>query len=434
MADLMKKTIENMLKTYARYLLKRKRPLVVGVTGSIGKTTTKEAIAAVLSSKYSVWQSQKNYNNELGVPLTILGLDTGGRSVLRWLGVLVRGAVKSYLGTKYPEVLVLEMGIDRPDDMDYLLSIVKPRVGVITTIGPSHLEFFDSINHIAEEKGKLARAIKDNGTVILNYEDERLRKLGEQIQVPLLTFGFQPEASVSGRLSPDSLIIDSDKWLQTPIAGRTGLSFKLEYEGKSVPVRLAGVGMPQGYAALSAAAVGISQKMNLVEIATALRKLKPLPGRMHLLEGVKRTMIIDDTYNSAPASALAALTFLDTVRCSGAKIAVLGDMLELGIYTEAGHRQVGQKAARVADKLVTVGRRAKFIAQAARAAGLKKVVEFDTYENVGKYLEGELNELDVTLVKASQGMRLEKVVKEIMADPAAADKLLVRQGKRWEAL
>ena len=151
MADYLKKSIEQYLRVSARHLLKRKRPLVVGVTGSIGKTTTKDAIATVLAAKHRVWKSQKNYNNELGVPLTILGLDTGGRSVTKWILIMFRALVRSLFLRNYPKALVLEMGIDRPDDMDYLLSIVRPQVGVLTTVGPTHLEFFDSINHIVEE-------------------------------------------------------------------------------------------------------------------------------------------------------------------------------------------------------------------------------------------------------------------------------------------
>jgi len=434
MPDFPKKTIEQYLRVSARHLLKRKKPLVVGVTGSIGKTSTKDAIALVLKSKYRVRSSQKNYNNELGVPLTILGLDTGGRSMVKWFFILLRSWFRSWFLKDYPSALVLEMGIDRPGDMDYLLSIVKPRVGVVTTVGPTHLEFFDSINHIAEEKGKLLQAVKSRGAAIVNYDDERLRKFSEQISAPVISYGFQEGAGIRGVINQESLALDSDKWLQTPAAGRVGISFKVEYEGKSVPIRLQGVGMPAGYSALAAIAVGISQKINLVEIASSLRALKPLPGRMHLLEGVKNTLVIDDTYNSAPASALAALNFLDKVRCSGAKIAILGDMLELGIYTEEGHRQVGKRAAEVADCLFTVGRRAKFIAEAAKKAGLSRVRSFNNYEDIGEVIEEELNELDVVLVKASQGIRLEKVVKDIMAHPEDAGKLLVRQSKRWEEI
>jgi len=434
MADYLKKSIEQYLRVSARHLLKRKRPLVVGVTGSIGKTTTKDAIATVLAAKHRVWKSQKNYNNELGVPLTILGLDTGGRSVTKWILIMFRALVRSLFLRNYPKALVLEMGIDRPDDMDYLLSIVRPQVGVLTTVGPTHLEFFDSINHIVEEKGKLLQAIKPKGSVVVNYDDERLRKFSEQVRAPVISFGFQDGATVRGIINDDTLLVDSDKWLQTPAAGRVGITFKVEHDGKTVPVRLAGVGLPQAYAALAAIAVGLSQKMNLLEIAKALQGFKPLPGRMRLIEGVKSTMIIDDTYNSAPASALAALNFLDKVRCSGAKIAVLGDMLELGIYTEEGHRQVGRRAAEVVECLFTVGRRAKFIAQAAKEAGLSRVRSFNSYEDIGEVLEDELNELDVVLIKASQGIRLEKLVKDVMAYPEKAPQLLVRQSQRWEQI
>jgi UDP-N-acetylmuramoyl-tripeptide--D-alanyl-D-alanine ligase len=250
----------------------------------------------------------------------------------------------------------------------------------------------------------------------------------------VITYGFQQKANVRGLVTPEGLNLDADRWLQSPAGGRLGMSFKIAYRGNVVPVRLPGVGLPQAYAALAAAAVGISQKMNLVEIGSALRNFEPLPGRMRLIEGIKKTLIIDDTYNAAPASTISALQYLKNVRSSGRKIAVLGDMLELGIYTEEGHREVGQRAAATVDVLVAVGQRAKFIAAAAREAGMSAVTEFGSYEAVGAHLEELLQSYDTVLIKASQRVRLEKVVKEIMAHPEEADKLLVRQGKRWQEI
>ncbi len=431
----LKRTIEKVLKFYARAVIKRRQPLVVGVTGSIGKTSTKEAIALVLASRWSVRQSQKNYNNELGVPLTILGLDTGGRSAGAWLRILTVGFFRALFGTgKYPQVLVLELGIDRPGDMDPLLFMSKPAIGVITTIGPTHLEFFDSINEIAKEKGKLVRSLNHGGFAVLNFDDQRVSDLANTVTAEVLTYGFQKGAAVRGLVTPAGMSLDSDHWLDSPASGRTGLSLKISYRGNIVPVRLPSVGLPQAYAALAAAAVGLSQKMNLIEIANALHRCCSLPGRMNLIEGIKKTLIVDDSYNSAPVSAISALSYLQSMKGSGRKIAVLGDMLELGIYTEEGHREVGTRAAEAVDILVTVGRRAKFMAEAARTAGISMAKEFDSYQEVGKYLESILHPYDMVLIKASQGIRLEKVVKEIMARPQDAEKLLVRQGKRWQEI
>lgn len=432
---MLKRTIENILKVYAHAIVKRRRPWVVGVTGSIGKTSTKEIIAKVLARRWSVRQSQKNYNNELGVPLTILGLETGGRSIIAWLGILAIGFFRAFLGgRRYPEILVLEMGIDRPGDMNPLLFMTKPQVGVITTIGPSHLEFFDSVNDIAKEKGKLVSSLSRRDVAVLNFDDQRVSNLANSVSAEVLTFGFKQGAMVRGLISQVDLSLDSDLWLDSPVSGRTGLNFKISYRGNIVPVRLPTVGMPQAYAALAAVAVGLSRKMNLVEIAEALHQCRPLPGRMNLIEGLKKTLIIDDTYNSAPVSAISALSFMQNIKGSGRKIAVLGDMLELGIYTEEGHRSVGMRAAKFVDILITVGRRAKFIAEAAKAAGISTVKVFDDCQTAGDYLERILQPYDMVLIKASQGIRLEKVVKEIMACPQDAEKLLVRQGKRWQEI
>lgn len=435
MMPLFKKTIENILKCYARVVIERRRPLVVGITGSIGKTSTKEAVATVLASRWTVRQSQKNYNNELGVPLTILNMESGGRSIGAWLGILTVGFFKALFGAgRYPQILVLELGVDRPGDMDHLLFMARPSIGVITTLGPSHLEFFGSVNEIAKEKGKLVRALGRNGYAVLNYDDQMVNDLANTVTTEILTYGFKQGAAVRGLISPDGLGLDSDHWLDSPAGGRVGLNFKISYRGNIVPIRLASVGLPQAYAALAAVAVGIARKMNLVEIAGALRRCCPLPGRMNLVEGMKKTLIIDDTYNSAPVSAISALSYLHSLKGSGRKIAVLGDMLELGIYTEEGHRQVGSRAAEAVDILVTVGRRAKFSADAARRAGLSTVKELDDWESAAKYLESTLQSYDMVLVKASQGIRLEKVVKAIMVHPEGADKLLVRQGERWQEI
>lgn len=431
----LKSTIEKILKFYARAVVKRHRPLVVGVTGSIGKTSTKEAIATVLASRWSVRQSQKNYNNELGVPLTILGLETGGRSIGAWLGILAHGFFIAFLcPERYPAVLVLELGVDRPGDMDLLIRMAWPSIGVITTIGPSHLEFFDSVKEIAKEKGKLARSLDRSGYAVLNCDDPQVNDLVNTVSAKVLTYGFKQDAAVRGLLAPEGLGLDSDRWLDSPANGRTGLAFKISYRGNIVPVRLASVGLPQAYAALAAAAVGLTRKMDLLEISRELHKCKPLPGRMNLLAGVKKTLIIDDSYNSAPVSVISALSYLQGMKGSGRKIAVLGDMTELGIYTEEGHREVGTRAAEAVDILVTVGRRAKFMAEAARAAGISTVKEFDHHQEAREYLVNTLQAYDMVLVKASQVMRFEKIVREIMAHPEEAEKLLVRQSKRWQEI
>ena len=204
-----------------------------------------------------------------------------------------------------------------------------------------------------------------------------------------------------------------------------GISFKIEYQGSIVPVRMTRVlGKQQTYAAAAAAVVGVSFGLNLVEISEALKDVQVLAGRGKLIEGIKQTWIIDDTYNASPSSTLAALEVLEQFG-QRRKIAVLGDMLELGPQTEAGHRQVGKKAAAVADLLLVVGLRAKFIADEFKKQSQKKVLEFDQAKEAGLALQKECQSGDIILVKGSRSMRMEKVVKEIMAHPEKADELLV---------
>ncbi|EKD49490.1 MAG: hypothetical protein ACD_63C00125G0008 [uncultured bacterium] len=432
MMDFFKKIVEKILRALSINLLKKHDPFIVGVSGSIGKTSTKEAIYTVLKKEFYTRESDKNYNNELGVPLTILGLGTVGRSFLLWVGVFFKAILKILFEKKYPKILVLELGVDRPKDMDFLMSFVSPRIGVVTSVGPTHLEFFRSVKDIADEKAKLIEALSYNGIAILNFDDEKVRDMRDKTEAKVMTYGLKEGADVRGILTESSLSFDADRWLNMAQRDRFATVFKVGYQGTVVPVRLKSVGAPHIYAVLAAIVTGLAMDINLVQITKSLLDYEPPHGRMNLIEGIKKTLIIDDTYNSAPDSAIAAVSYLDKIQTSGRKIAIMGDMLELGIYTEDGHRKVGRALVKFVDILVTVGEKSKFMAEEARGEGLADVYEFDTNEKVGDFIQKKLNKFDVVLVKASQGIRLEKVVKEIMAEPLKAESMLVRQDEKWE--
>mgnify|MGYP006284580459 CR=1 FL=1 len=428
----MKKLIQLKLKVLARMIVAKYKPRVVGITGSVGKTSAKEAVYTVLNSKFKVRRSRKNYNNELGVPLTIIGAGAPGRSVFGWcLAFLKAGRLLFWKDKNYPEILILELGVDRPGDMDYLMSIVKCDIGLVTSVGVNHLEFFKSEREIQKEKGRLIENLKKGGWAILNYDNKKTRELSSQSTSKVLTFGFSEKAGVRAQNIIFKFEEDGD------IEDMSGISFKLNYKGSVVPIALPRViGYSAIYAALAGAAAGVGQEMNLVEISKALKDFYLPPGRMNLIKGIKHTLIIDDSYNSSPQSAISALEFIRKIDLGerGRKWAVLGDMMELGSYTEEGHREVGKKLVETGfDKLVTVGERARDMGRAAREAGLRKedVFNFADSEEAGRFIQERMEEDDLLLIKGSQSVRMEKIVKEIMADPLNAKNLLVRQSEDW---
>lgn len=433
-----KKALQNILAIFARWTIQKYRPRIVGVTGSVGKTSTVGAISAVLGAKHRVRGPEKNYNNEIGLPLTIVGLPHYGKSILGWisgfLAVFYRMVVRD---RRYPEILILEYGVDRPGDMDYLCSLARPDIAVVTAIGeiPVHVEYFADPEELTQEKEKIVSAIAEGGTVVLHHDDPRVLDMGTRTHARVVTFGQEEHADfriehVELRAAKDERVGDVPD----------GISFKITQSGHTVPLRLHHTfGMPQVYAAGVAAAVGSIMGMNLVEISDALRKISPPAGRLRLLAGIKHSFILDDTYNAAPESMRAALETLEKLP-GKRKIAVLGDMLELGKYTEQAHRAVGDQAAGVLDILFCVGVRAKFIAEEARAGGLntsgrvlasENIFVFDDSVQAGKALDPLIREGDLILVKGSQGMRMERAVLEIMRHPEQASELLVRQEEYW---
>jgi len=422
----MKTLAKNLLAKLAASVVKKYHPLVIGITGSVGKTSAKEAIFAVLASKMSVRKSPGNYNTEFGLSATVLGIKAPGASPLRWLRVLLRaGNLLLARDAAYPKVLVLEMAADRPGDIEFLVGIAPPKIGVLTAIGPAHLERFGTIERVATEKGKLLAALSAEGTAILNADDERVVASAAKTKARVLTFGFREDAEVRAADVSVSLVQNDDGQIGA------GMTAKVAANGAVVPMRLDGVlGTSHVYAALAATAVGVSLGMNLVEVAEALRAYAPAPGRMRVISGIKYTIILDDTYNASPLSMRAALETLRSLPIAeeNKRIAVLGDMLELGAETDKAHEEVGRLAAELGvDLLVAVGERARAIHEAASKAGMSadRVFHFGSAEEAGRFVQEKLRKGDIVLAKGSRAMRMERVVKELMAEPLRAKELLV---------
>lgn len=426
--------VTSILRWEARLVLKKYRPKIVAITGSVGKTGTKDAIALALTSKYKLRASQKSFNSELGLPLTILGCDNPWRSFFGWLRVWVEGFGLIFFRSDYPECLVLELGVDRPGDMAMILSWLKVDVAVITNLPqvPAHVEFFHSPELVLREKWLLAESVAGEGLVVCNHDDEKIRALANNLKSRQLSYGFRPGADFLGS---DIQIIYDDQGDPKQPSWPAGLSLQVVHGDESARLELRGVlGQHQLSALLAAAAVAVAQGVSLTELSQVLPKLVMPPGRMKLIAGIKETLIIDDTYNASPAALAAALQTLGDLRVAGRKIAVLGDMLELGRYAIEEHRKVGVLAARVSHVLVTVGLRMQFAVEEAmrKKMGKKNVYHFNDSRAAGEFLQNFIAKSDVVLVKGSQSLRMERVVEEIMAHPEDKVRLLVRQDQEWQ--
>lgn len=422
--------LQSILRTLAKIILKKYHPDVVGITGSIGKSSTKEAIAVVLKTKFDVRASSKNYNNQIGLPLTVIGLEkTPGKSIFGWLAVFGKALKLIFSRDRnYPEILVLEMGADRPGDIQYLVDIAPCKVGVLTYISHVHTEFFKTIKKIAQEKRTILSHLNEDDFAVVNFDNDLVMQNAKG-KAETLTYGFREGADFQA--TDVNVIMDQNTgW-------PTGLNFKVTHDGSFIPVYMPGV-MAEHLipTVLAGLAVGHIFGVNLVEAVNSLRELNPLPGHMRIISGIKNTLIIDDTYNSSPEPAKSALSTLSRVKIKpGAeRYAVLGDMLELGQETEFAHRQIGFKVAELSiDVLITVGEASKHTALAAREAGIEehKVIMFNDSESAGRFLQEALKEGDVVLIKGSQSIRMERIVKEIMAEPLRAKELLARQDSDW---
>jgi len=368
----------NAMQQIARFWRRRLDLVVIGITGSVGKSTTKELVAEVLNQRYKTLKSPGNLNNEIGLPLTLLQL------------------------SEQHERAILEMGFYVPGEIKFLCDLALPQVGVVTNIGTVHAERAGTIEDIARGKAELVQALppEPNGLVILNFDDPKVREMADQSKSRIFYYGMSPDAHL---------------WAdQVEGLGLDGIRFRLHYQNEVLHLRVPLIGRHSVHTALRAAAVGLTDGLSWQEIVSGLQSGK-VQLRLVAVRAKSGAIILDDTYNASPTSTLAALNLLDDLE--GRKIAVLGDMLELGQYERQGHTMVGVRAAEVASELVTVGERAKWIASSAANAGLapNMIREFDTSQQSIDFLKKHLTSNDVVLVKGSRGMQMEIIVSTLEA-------------------
>lgn len=426
------KLLHKILAFFSRRILKKYKPFIIGITGSVGKSSTKEAIYFALKDNVNIWRNLKNYNNEIGIPLSILGSVSPGKSLVGWLYIFWRAlGMMIFRDKSYPEVLALEMAADRVGDIKYLTTLAAPQCGVVTAVSSAHSEFLGNLESIAKEKQTMVTCLPAAGWAVLNADDEKVLEMRNRTSAKIITFGISEDADVRAvEINLEQKLVDK----QTIV---NGLRFKTTYKGSVVPIFLPNViATTQIYAILAAVATAVTFDINLIEISEALGEYKPLPGRMVTIDGIGNTLIIDDTYNSSPKSALSALEALAEINIhpEARKWIVLGDMRELGNMSKEEHYSLGKRVAKIGfNKLITVGEEAKEIARGARRNGMSKdaVTNFDTSDGVSQFLKSHIKSGDVILVKGSQAVRMEIIVKGIMAKPRRAKKLLTRQGNEW---
>ncbi|MEK7570524.1 MAG: UDP-N-acetylmuramoyl-tripeptide--D-alanyl-D-alanine ligase [Patescibacteria group bacterium] len=411
----------------AKRVLARYAPVIVGVAGSVGKTSAVQAIALALGKDYRVGQTLRSYNQELGVPLSILREETGYRSLWKWFGILQRGWLLAFgrRNATYPNLLVLELGADKVGDIDRLLAWIHPTVGVLTAATVEHVEFFGSVQAAAEEERKMVTLLPATATAVINADDPEV--LSAKASAPGKVVTFSQVQSADVQLTHAAILGSTAQDVQ-------GITAKVEVAGSTLPIVIRDTLGRHSLTAVGAAfGVAHALKLNLAAVAGQLASYQPPAGRMRIIKGIKQTVIIDDTYNSSPAAAVAALDTLHELHTAGRKYAILGDMRELGSVSDAEHQKIGRYVVGKVDILITVGEQAKHIANTATAAGMNQdtVFSFDKPEGVGNFLQDRLHPGDLILVKASQGTRCEKVIKEIMAEPERAGELLTRQYRPW---
>jgi len=365
--------LQSLAKFYRQYL---NIPYLIGITGSNGKTTTKDLTASVVKERIVTLKTQGNYNNEIGVPLTLFGL------------------------TKEHQGAVIELGMRGIGEIRELTEIVSPNIGVITNVGETHLEILGSKERIAQAKGELVEAIPKDGWVVLNADDPLVAAMSSQAVGQVLYYGLEENADVRA--------------VNLQSAGFAGMIFTLLVDEEQIEIELPLLGRHNVYNALAAASVGKILNFDLPSIKRGLESVELTGMRLEIIENKQGVKVINDVYNASPASMGGALKILRDLsqKRAGKAVAILGNMYELGDYTAEGHWSIGALAAELGlDLLVTVGELAAYIAQGAEKAGLdkEKIIRLSTNREVIQEIP-ELQKGDTVLIKGSRGMKMEEIV------------------------
>lgn len=400
----------------AKFRLRKFKGKVIAVTGSVGKSSTKEAIFTVLNSQFKVKKSDKSMNTDFGLPLSILDIESGYTSFTKWSWFLLKG-LYNCLFRDHSDVLLLEFGVDKPRDMNFLLSMVKPDIAVVTSVAPAHFDRgqFKNVEDVFEEKKKIVDALGENGIAVLNIDNPFLEKLAKtRSKKNTITFGKNK---------------DADFYASRIIQSSEGLNFLVHRKEEKYEVKADVLGEFQIYALLPALICAEIMKMDMAAAVMAISRYTLPPGRMSIIPAKEGAVIIDSSYNSSPEALKEALKVLKSAG-EGRKVAVLGNMNELGDESRAFHEMIGEIIPEYADELITVGSDAKNF---GKNMDEKHFHSFDSAMDAAGFFKDKIKKGDIILVKGSQNnVRLERFVKEFMLEPEKAKELLVRQEMAWE--
>lgn len=423
MKNVFKKSVLTLLGILARKRLKKLSPKIIGISGSVGKTSTKEAIAHILSKKYKVLKSDSSYNTDFGIYLTILEEKSGLGSPSSWIKVLTKAMKKTFLKTEKIDFLILEMGTDQPGDMKILLDIVVPDIAVMTRISENHLSEgqFPSLEAMFAEDVELQRAVsqKEGHCIFMNADDPYQEKFIKEYKNPADLVVYSMKEQIGGEESVKSTI--------------QGLSFSCVFGKENVEFSCPILGVWHTEVLLPSILLANKLGMTAEEIRHALLDYRLPAGRMNLIEGKEQTTIIDSSYNASPLAVEKALEMLGKLT-EGRKVFVFGNMNELGNHSEVLHASLGKDIFDNVDFLITVGPGPRVAAKEAIALGFPgdQFYPFDNASEAAEFYETKREKGDIVLVKGSQNkVRLERFIKKIMLHPEDASKLLVRQSEEW---
>lgn len=411
----------------ARMALLRHRPRIVAVTGSVGKSSTKDLVASVLRRRYTVRESPEN---EINLPLVVLGLPYVRENLRRGLVNAWKGLFAMFM-PHYPQWLVLEVGASEPRQTKRASRWLRTDIVVFTRFAdvPAHIAMFRSREHLLEEKAGLIRSLRGRGIVVVNADDRDFMRIVKERcgRHRILTFGMAPSSQVRGKCA--RILYDERN------GGPLGMACEVDVHGTVVSVRAEGVlGESHLYSILAAAAVAAAVDIPPHEVARAVASHRYRPARMRILDGMRGSVIIDDSYNSSPIAVEHGLAVLGELRCKGRKIVLLGGMSGLGCFAEEEHRKLGGRAAKVGDLLFAVGEYAERIAEGARVAGMEesRIHRLHDCPEAGHKLKSLVDRGDVVLVEGSGAATcMESALENFMLAPERKADLLARQGGGW---
>ncbi len=420
MKTFFKLLVASFLAVLARLIIAKYKPIVVMITGSVGKTSTKDAVAAALSERYYLRASEKSYNSEFGVPLTIIGAKNPWENPSAWLRVIQEALALILLPSHYPQLLVLEVGADSPGDLARILAMCTPDAVVVTMLPeiPVHVEAYASPQAVRDEEFQPAYALPAGCPLIISADDVHARKMAARLSANVVTVGYAEDANLR---------------ITDPVFTPKGMKATVHTCGKTYEiVAKQALGRTQLYAPCMALSLSGMLHMTTDEALKGLESYVPPAGRARVLSGLHGSVLIDDSYNASPAAVEEALQGMSLVP-GARRIVAIGDMLELGRYSMAEHERIGRSVAKHADMVVAVGERSVALREAAIQAGIqeKDALGFANSREAATALKELIREGDVVLVKGSQSIRMERVVEALLADPADA-RLLVRQDREWK--